>query len=110
MAAFTRWVLAHRRLVTVFWVLVTLIGMASAGSATKALKQKFSVPSKEGWTTNVAIATHYRGTGGNAAPPARASASSCWRSPPAHAVPKRSAPEADRTHTGSIPRLPKVAA
>ena len=40
----TRWVLAHKRLVVVFWVIVTIVGVASASSATKALKQKFSVP------------------------------------------------------------------
>jgi hypothetical protein len=47
MAALTRWVLAHKRIVVIFWVVVTLIGVASAGSATKALKQKFSVPGKD---------------------------------------------------------------
>ena len=36
--------------------MLTLVGMASAGSATKALKQKFSVPGKEGWVTNQQIA------------------------------------------------------
>ena len=44
----TRWVLAHKRVVVGFWLVVTLVGIASAGSATKALKQKFSVPGKEG--------------------------------------------------------------
>ena len=64
----TRWVLGHKRTVVVFWVVLTLIGMASAGSATKALKQKFSVPGKEGYVTNVAIASHFRGEGGQASP------------------------------------------
>jgi RND superfamily putative drug exporter len=68
MASLTRWVLAHKRLVVVFWVLVTLVGMASAGSATKALKQKFSVPGKEGWVTNQQIGRHFHGTGGNNSP------------------------------------------
>jgi RND superfamily putative drug exporter len=68
MSQITRQVLAHKRIVVVFWVLVTLVGMASAGSATKALKQKFSVPGKEGWVTNVQIAHAFRGTGGNSAP------------------------------------------
>jgi RND superfamily putative drug exporter len=68
MAAMTRWVLAHKRLVAVFWLVLTLIGMASASSATKALKQKFSVPGKEGYVTNQAIARDFRGTGGNGAP------------------------------------------
>src|SRR5450759_4192685 len=68
MAPLTRWVLAHKRIVVIFWVLLTLIGMASAGSATKALKQKFSVPGKEGWVTNQQIAHDFHGTGGNSAP------------------------------------------
>jgi RND superfamily putative drug exporter len=67
-ARLTRWVLQHKRLVAVFWILLTLVGMASAGSATKALKQKFSVPGKEGWVTNQQIARAYHGTGGNSAP------------------------------------------
>jgi putative drug exporter of the RND superfamily len=68
MAPLTRWVLAHKRAVTIFWVALTLVGMASAGSATKALKQKFSVPGREGWITNQQIARDFHGTGGNTAP------------------------------------------
>ncbi len=68
MATLTRWVLAHKRLVAIFWIALTLVGMASASSATKALKQKFSVPGKEGWVTNQQIARDFHGTGGNGAP------------------------------------------
>ncbi|HEY7961959.1 MAG TPA: MMPL family transporter [Solirubrobacteraceae bacterium] len=68
MASLTRWVLAHKRIVVIFWVALTLIGMASSGSATKALKQKFSVPGKEGWVTNQQIERDFHGTGGNTAP------------------------------------------
>ncbi len=68
MASLTRWVLAHKRLVAVFWIVLTLVGMASAGSASKALKQKFSVPGKEGWVTNQQITREFGGTGGNGAP------------------------------------------
>jgi RND superfamily putative drug exporter len=68
MAPLTRWVLAHKRTVAIFWLVLTLIGMVSAGSATKALKQKFSVPGKEGWVTNQQIARDFHGTGGNSAP------------------------------------------
>ena len=68
MPQLTRWVLAHKRVVVIFWVALTLVGMASAGSATKALKQKFSVPGKEGWVANQAIAGTFGGTGGNTAP------------------------------------------
>jgi RND superfamily putative drug exporter len=68
MAPLTRWVLAHKRIVVVFWVLLTLVGVASSESATKSLKQKFSVPGKEGWVTNQQIARDFHGTGGNSAP------------------------------------------
>src|SRR3954467_10928814 len=68
MTAITRWVLAHKRLVVAFWVIVTLVGGAAAGPASKALKQKFSVPGKEGWETNQQIAKLYKGTGDNSAP------------------------------------------
>ena len=68
MASLTRWVLAHKRIVVIFWVLITLVGMASAGSATKALKQKFSVPGREGWLTNQQIQRGFHGTGGEHAP------------------------------------------
>src|SRR5258708_14773950 len=68
MRTLTRWVLAHKRLVVIFWVLLTLVGAASAGSATKALKQKFSVPGKEGWITNQSINRNFHGTGGNTSP------------------------------------------
>jgi RND superfamily putative drug exporter len=68
MAPLTRWVLAHKRIVVIFWVLLTIVGMASAGSASKALKQKFSVPGKEGWVTNQQIARDFHGTGGNSSP------------------------------------------
>ncbi|MDQ6811584.1 MAG: MMPL family transporter [Actinomycetota bacterium] len=67
MAAITRWVLAHKRIVVIFWVLLTLVGIGSASSSTKALKQKFSVPGKEGWLTNEQIKREFH-TGGNGAP------------------------------------------
>jgi putative drug exporter of the RND superfamily len=67
-AALTRWVLAHRKLVVAFWVVMTLVGGATANQATRAMDQKFSVPGRESWETNVAIAESFRGTGGNASP------------------------------------------
>src|SRR3954468_12279619 len=68
MATLTRWVLQHKRLVAAFWVVLTVAGIAAAGPASNALKQEFSVPGKEGWQTNVAIAHTYGGTGGQTAP------------------------------------------
>jgi len=68
MSSLTRWVLAHKRIVVVSWLVLTLAGIAAAGPATDALDPEFSVPDKEGWETNVAIAERYRGTGGDTAP------------------------------------------
>ena len=68
MSSLTRWVLAHKRTVVLTWVVLTIAGIAAAGPATDALDPEFSVPNKEGWETNVAIAQHYRGTGGDTAP------------------------------------------
>jgi RND superfamily putative drug exporter len=65
---FTRWVLRHRKLVVAFWVVMTVIGGMTSGAATKAMDQKFSVPGRESWETNVDIAERYNGTGGNALP------------------------------------------
>jgi putative drug exporter of the RND superfamily len=68
MTSVTRWVLAHKRLVIIFWVGLTVVGVGAAGPATKALKQKFSVPGKEAWITNQRIAHEFHGTGGNTSP------------------------------------------
>jgi putative drug exporter of the RND superfamily len=68
MSSLTRWVLAHKRTVVVTWIVLTIAGIAAAGPATDALEPEFSVPNKEGWETNVAIADRYRGTGGDTAP------------------------------------------
>jgi RND superfamily putative drug exporter len=68
MSALTRWVLAHKRIVVVTWVVLTIAGIAAAGPATDALEPEFSVPDKEGWETNVTIADRYQGTGGDTAP------------------------------------------
>jgi len=67
-APLTRWVLAHKRTVVVSWIVLTIAGMAAAGPASEALEPEFSVPDKEGWETNVAIANRYYGTGGDTAP------------------------------------------
>src|SRR3954453_2529003 len=68
MSALTRWVLAHKRIVALSWLALTIAGIAAAGPASRALDPEFSVPNKEGWETNVAIQRHYRGTGGEARP------------------------------------------
>jgi putative drug exporter of the RND superfamily len=68
MSTLTRWVLAHKRTVVGAWVVLTIAGVMAVGPAAGALQSEFSVPGKEGWETNVAVAERYRGTGGEAAP------------------------------------------
>ena len=68
MAALTRWVLAHKRIVVVAWLLLTIAGIAASGPATERLENEFSVPDKEGWETNEEIAAITGGTGGDTAP------------------------------------------
>jgi RND superfamily putative drug exporter len=68
MSSLTRWVLANKRVVVVAWIVLTISGIAAAGPASKALKQQFSVPGKEGWETNQAISQRYGATGGDSAP------------------------------------------
>src|SRR3979409_2672532 len=63
MTSITRWVLAHKRIVTVFWILVTLVGIATVGTSTGAFSKKFSVPGREGFVTNDRIAHLYHGGG-----------------------------------------------
>jgi len=68
MSTLTRWVLAHKRIVVVFWIAATVAGVLAAGPASRALDPEFSVPDGEGWETNVAIARTYAGTGGESKP------------------------------------------
>ena len=68
MESLTRWVLAHKRTVALTWLVLTIAGIMASGPASEALELEFSVPDKEGWETNVAIAERYQGTGGDAAP------------------------------------------
>jgi putative drug exporter of the RND superfamily len=67
-SSLTRWVLAHKRFVVISWLVLTVAGIAAAGPASDALTPEFSVPGKEGWETNEAIAARYGDTGGNTAP------------------------------------------
>jgi RND superfamily putative drug exporter len=59
MSSLTRWVLAHKRIVIVGWIVLTIAGIAAAGPASDALKSDFSGPNKESWETNADIAKLY---------------------------------------------------
>ncbi|MBV9816889.1 MAG: MMPL family transporter [Solirubrobacterales bacterium] len=63
----TRWVLAHRRIVAGAWILITLVGIATVGQATKSFSKQFSVPGRPGFQTNTAILRSVHG-GGRYAP------------------------------------------
>ena len=67
MTALTRFVLAHKRVVLAFWLIVTLAAVAALQPAGNALSQQFSVPGREGFETNKALAETY-GNGGDVAP------------------------------------------
>jgi putative drug exporter of the RND superfamily len=68
MARWSRWVLAHKRSVVGFWIVVTVAGFAALGPATDALTEDFRpVPGREGSETNREIAARY-GNGGDVVP------------------------------------------
>ena len=68
MSSLARWVLAHKRLVVLGWVLVTVAGIAAMGPASAALKNDPSVPNKEGFATDAAIAKRYVTSPGDSSP------------------------------------------
>ena len=67
LATLTRLVLAHKRLVTGFWLLVTVAAVAAIGPAGDALSREFPLPGREGYETNREIAARY-GNGGDVFP------------------------------------------
>jgi putative drug exporter of the RND superfamily len=68
MTTLTRLVLAHKRLVAGFWLLVTIAAFAAIGPAGDALSEEFTtVPGREGFETNREVADIY-GNGGDVAP------------------------------------------
>ena len=67
MTALARWVLAHRRAVAFFWIAVTVVGMITVSHAINAFSNEFSVPGREGYTTDQAIVRLYH-QGGSRAP------------------------------------------
>ncbi|MDP1848561.1 MAG: MMPL family transporter [Solirubrobacteraceae bacterium] len=67
MTAVTRFVLAHKRVVLAFWLVVTIAAIAALQPAGNALSQQFSVPGREGYETNQQLAELY-GSGGDVAP------------------------------------------
>src|SRR5919201_3789652 len=58
-SSLTRWVLAHKRIVVVGWIALTIAGIAASGPASDRLTNDSSVPDTEGWETTLAIARLY---------------------------------------------------
>ncbi len=67
MGAITRWVLRHRRVVALAWVVVTVAGVATVNQTTKSFSTQFSVPGREGFVANAHILRRFA-SGGNGAP------------------------------------------
>src|SRR4051794_27307600 len=67
MIAITRFALRHRPLIAILWLVVAAAGLVSAGRATSALSDQYSVPGREGYTTNTRIKNLF-GNGGDGAP------------------------------------------
>ena len=67
MQKLSQFVLAHKRIVALSWVLLTFVGMAAAGPASEALDQRFSVPGREGYETSQELVAVY-GNGGESPP------------------------------------------
>jgi RND superfamily putative drug exporter len=64
-AAISRFVLSHKLLVGIAWLVITVVAFVSTGPATGALSERFDLPGSESTETNAAIAATY-GNGGNA--------------------------------------------
>jgi putative drug exporter of the RND superfamily len=67
MKTLTRWVLAHKRLVAGFWILLTIAGFWGAGRVTDALDDQFSMPDSEAFAVNQEIERKF--DSGGMAPP-----------------------------------------
>ena len=63
----TSWVLAHKRLVVGFWVVLTVAGMFAAGRVPDALQTEFGMPDSQSFSTNQEIRERFGG--GGAQPP-----------------------------------------
>lgn len=68
MTVLTRLVLAHRRVVVAVWVLLALIGGATAATTTGRLGKTFDLPGRPSFQTAVRLAALYRGEGGGQDP------------------------------------------
>lgn len=67
LASLTQWVLAHKRLVAVGWLALTLVGFYGATQVTGALDENFTMPNSASTVTNERIVSRF--DSGGATPP-----------------------------------------
>jgi putative drug exporter of the RND superfamily len=67
LASLTKWVLAHKRLVAVGWIALTLAGFYGAMQVTDALTENFTMPDSASTVTNERIVSRF--DSGGATPP-----------------------------------------
>ncbi len=67
MKSIAAWSLRHKVIVVGLWVLLTIVGIASVGPATKKLNPQFSSPGHESYRANQELARKF-GNGGESAP------------------------------------------
>lgn len=67
MEKLTRWVLRHKLIVVLFWVVVTVVGFATVSSLSNVLSKDFSLPGHPGYQANQALIDQY-GNGGRVPP------------------------------------------
>jgi RND superfamily putative drug exporter len=63
----TRWVLAHKAVVAIFWIVLTVVGFYGSAKVTDRLDEQFSMPSSPAYAVNQEIAERFGG-GGEATP------------------------------------------
>jgi len=68
MPGLARWILAHKRLVALLWLIVAIVSLASISSASGALTQSFALPGQPGYEANRILLQTYGNGGAN--PPA----------------------------------------
>jgi putative drug exporter of the RND superfamily len=99
-ARLARFVLAHRRLVVVLWLLLLPAGIYGASHVSNRLKVDFSLPGQPGYETAEKI-THLYGNGGDTDPTVL-----LVTLPPGHTV-ARDAPELGRAFAGARGAVPR---
>ena len=67
MKTITRFALAHRRLVALAWIVLTILGALTASATTGRLTHSFATPGNPGYDTNVRIMKSF-GIDGNEQP------------------------------------------